>query len=150
MKVQEGRIGRTFFVTFENGEDLLGETIDLARKKGIHTALVILLGAMRTGGMVVGPRECTVPPVGMERNFNDGREILAIGTIVSDENGEPTLHLHGAAGRGEHSLTGCLRKDCEVYLIIEGVIMEMEGIKARRLMDPVLQLKTLVLGKDLA
>lgn len=145
MKVQEGRIGRTFLVKFEHGEDLLEEITTLAKRRGIDTAVVMLLGALATGGLAVGPQESTLPPRPIECDFDEGREIIAIGTIISDENGEPTLHLHGAMGRGEHCLAGCLRNDCRIYLTVEGVILEMEGIKARRLMDPLLQVKTLVL-----
>lgn len=145
MKVQEGRIGRTFMVKFEHGDDLIQEILNLAKKKGIDTGFIMLLGALRRADMVTGPRECTVPPEPNWVSFDDGREILAMGTLICNEEGHPTLHLHGGVGREEYSLTGCLRANTEVYLVVEGVILELEGIKARRVLDPLLQMKVLKL-----
>jgi predicted DNA-binding protein with PD1-like motif len=143
MKVQEGRVGRTFLVKFEHGDDLIREILALAKKKGINTGFIMLLGALRKADMVTGPKECVVPPEPNWVNFDDGREILAMGTLICDEEGQPTLHLHGGAGREEFSLTGCLRANTEVYLVVEGIILELEGIKARRVLDQLLQMKVL-------
>lgn len=143
MKIQEGRVGRTFLVKFDHGEDLNQEILALAKKRKIDTAFIMLLGALRKGDMVTGPKECVVPPEPNWSSFTDGREIVALGTIICDEDGQPTLHLHGSAGREEQSLTGCLRAETEVYLVVEGLILELEGIRAQRVMDPVLLTRVL-------
>ena len=46
-------------------------------------------------------------------------------TCYQGEGDDPVIHLHGAIGRGKETLTGCVRKDTSVYLVIEAVITEM-------------------------
>jgi len=48
---------------------------------------------------------------------------------------EPVIHLHGAMGRLRETITGCIRKDISVYLIIEAVISEILGIDAHKALD---------------
>lgn len=145
MKTQEGRIGRVFLVKFEHGEDLIKELLDLAERKGVDTAFVMLLGALRKADIVTGPEKCEIPPEPIWHSFDDGREVVAMGTLICDQDGKPNLHLHGALGHDKESLIGCLRENSEVYLVVEGVILEMEGIKARRIYDPLLKLRALSL-----
>ncbi len=143
MKTQEGRVGRVFLVKFEHGEDLIQEILNMAEKKRIDTAFVMLLGALQKANIVTGPKECIIPPDPIWHSIESGHEIVAMGTLICGDDGKPSLHLHGALGHDNESLTGCLRSGTEVYLVVEGVIMEMEGIKARRVLDPLLGLKTL-------
>ena len=67
-------------------------------------------------------------------NFNDGREVLGFGTLFW-KGDEPVLHLHGAIGREKETLTGCIRKESSVYLVIEAVITEILGIDARKTLN---------------
>ncbi|MBO8158486.1 DUF296 domain-containing protein [Thermosyntropha sp.] len=143
MKYQEGKIGRIFVIKFEHGDDVLQEIVKLAESKNISAALVFMLGALKSGQLVVGPNECVIPPEGISFKFEDGREILALGTLFKDENRKPSLHIHTAAGREEKVRVGCLRADAEVYLTVEAVILELDGLKAARLFDPDMQLKLL-------
>ncbi len=145
MKYQSGQLGRVFLVKLEHGDDVIREISRLAEKESIVSAVIMLIGALKKGMMVLGPEECTVPPQAMEHCFDDGREIAAIGTLFRDGEGNPALHIHGAAGRSSSSITGCLRHDLEVYLVVEAVVLEFEGIAARRLLDSYLQVKALVL-----
>jgi predicted DNA-binding protein with PD1-like motif len=73
----------------------------MAEKKGIDTALVMLLGALRQADIVTGPERCEVPPQPIWHGFDDGRELVAMGTLICGEDGKPTLHLHGAVGHDE-------------------------------------------------
>ncbi|KUG04095.1 hypothetical protein ASZ90_018502 [hydrocarbon metagenome] len=148
MKYQSGRLGRVFLIQLEHGDDVIKDISRVAVKEDIASAVILLIGALKQGLMVLGPRECIVPPEGMEHYFDDGREIAAIGTLFRDGEGNPALHIHGAAGRGNSSIAGCLRQDLEVYLMVEAVVLELEGIAARRLLDPYLQVKALSLEGD--
>ncbi|MGE5390049.1 MAG: PPC domain-containing DNA-binding protein [Deltaproteobacteria bacterium] len=143
MKYSVGEIGRTIIAKIEHGDDLLESIKELARKEHLESAVFFMLGALKSSKVVVGPREAIIPPEGMPRYFEDGREILAIGTIFVNEQGDPLLHIHGAMGREESVLVGCLRDLSQVYLVVELIIMELKGTAARRLYDPDLLLNSL-------
>ena len=142
MKYQQGTVGRVFTAKIEHGEDLLAELKSLAIKESIRSGVMFVVGAMKSASLVTGPKECTVPPVPVWRSFDDGRELVGVGTIFWDDT-EPVLHFHGNVGKGDVALTGCLRRESEVYLVAEVVILELDGIDAVRAMDPVLGLKIL-------
>jgi hypothetical protein len=143
MKYQVGRLGRAFIIQLEHGDDVMAELVRLAEQEDINTAVLMLIGALRSGGMVLGPEECLVPPRGIEQFFDDGRELIAIGTILRNEEGNPSLHIHGSAGRSGSVLTGCLRRDLQAYLLVEAVMLELDEISVRRIADPNLQVKVL-------
>lgn len=143
MQYRQGQLGRVFLARVEHGENLLEEIRNLARAEHLDGAVIFMIGALKSASMVVGPRECTVPPEPVWESFGDGREILGIGTLYPDEMGEPALHLHGVLGKGQVSLTGCLRANTEVYLIVEMVIMELSRLDALRRLDPETGLKML-------
>ncbi|PKM38948.1 MAG: DNA-binding protein [Firmicutes bacterium HGW-Firmicutes-8] len=144
MKYKQGAIGRVFVAKIEHGEDLLAELKSLAVKENIRSAWMFIIGAVKSASLVTGPRDCSVPPEPVWRRFTDGREILGAGTVFWDET-EPVLHIHSAVGKGDLSLTGCLREQTETYLVVEAVILEISGIDASRALDPVLGVKALML-----
>lgn len=144
MKYQQGTIGRVFMAKAEHGDDLLAELKSLAVKENVRSAVILLIGALKSASLVTGPRECDVPPEPVWRSFSDGREVLAMGTVFWDEN-EPVLHIHSAAGKGDLTLCGCMREETETYLVVEAVMIEINGIDASRAMDPALGVKGLVL-----
>lgn len=149
MKYSVGEVDRAIIAKIEHGDDLLGSIKELAKKEKINSAVIIMLGALKSSKVVVGPRELVIPPEGMPRYFDDGREILAIGTIFNNNNEEPLLHIHGAMGREESVLVGCIRDLSEVYLVMELIIIELKGIHAHRLYDPNLLLNSLVIEDKL-
>jgi predicted DNA-binding protein with PD1-like motif len=116
---------------FEDKDDLLSEIKQVAVAEAIKVGTIMLLGGMRSAGLVSGPKEAVIPPEPMWNNFNDGREVIGFGTLFWNGN-EPILHLHGAFGRSNETLTGCIRKESSVYLVIEAVITEIVGIDARK------------------
>jgi predicted DNA-binding protein with PD1-like motif len=64
-------------------------------------------------------------------------EAFGVGTIFATEAGAPMLHMHASCGRNDASVTGCVRKGVDVWLIGEVVILELAGCQARRLKDKV-------------
>ncbi len=148
MLYQQGSLGRIFVVKLEHGDDLLPEVKRLAVKTGLKSAYLFMIGALQSSTMVVGPRECVLPPQGIETHLDDGREIVAIGTLFPDQDkGEPVLHIHGSLGRGDTSLTGCLRADSRVFLVVEMLIIELLGFDAQKGHDPLTMMKTLLLNR---
>lgn len=135
MQYRQGSFGRVFILKFEDKDDLIGEMKKLAAAEKIRVGSIMLLGGMRSAGIVSGPKEAVIPPEPMWVNFADGREILGIGTLFWKDS-EPVIHLHGAVGRGNETFTGCVRKDSSVFLVIEAVITEILGVDARKALDP--------------
>lgn len=135
MKYQTGKPGRIVVARFDDGDDVLGGIADISKKENIRAAVIYLVGGMKGGSFVVGPEDETMPPKPMWRSLKESHEILAFGTIFY-EGDEPKVHMHGAYGKGDSVKVGCLRKDSETFLILEAVIMELEGINAVRELDP--------------
>lgn len=131
MQYAQGTIGRVFLLKFEDKDDLLGEMKKLAVVEHIRAATIMLLGGMRSAGIVSGPREPVIPPDPLWVNFNDGREIVGFGTLFRHGE-EPVIHLHGAIGRGDETFVGCVRKDSTVFLVVEAMITEITGIDAKK------------------
>lgn len=131
MEYRTGGIGRVFVVRFDDGDDLLECIKDLVRKEGVKAASIQLLGGMQCAGMVCGPKEPVTPPEPIWQGFSDGREVLGVGTVFLS-GGEPAIHLHGAVGKDAVTLTGCIRKDAKVFLVVEAVIVELTGIQAAK------------------
>lgn len=142
MQYQQGTIGRVFVAKIEHGDNLLEELKKLAQLEEVKQANFFVLGAVEKASLVVGPKECAIPPEPVWNSFADGRELLGIGTIFSDEQ-EAVLHLHGVFGKGEQPLMGCIRLDTRAYLLVEVIIYELLGVQAKRELDPKLGVKVL-------
>lgn len=135
MKYQTGQTGRVVVVRFEDKEDVLKSLVEIARKETVRAAVFHLIGGMRKGKIVVGPRKEELPPVPVWKELGESHETLAIGTIFW-EGDTPKVHLHGAFGKGGNVSVGCLRENSETFLVLEAVIIEIKGVDAVREFDP--------------
>ncbi len=134
MQYKQGSFGRVFLLKFEDRDDLLEEIKKLAVTEQVRVGTIMLLGGMRASAIVCGPKEPVIPPEPLWIDFSDGRELLGFGTLFWNGN-EPVIHLHGAIGRENETLTGCIRRDASVYLVVEAVVTEVLGIDARKTPD---------------
>jgi len=135
MKYTKGTIGRVFLVKFED-EDILIEKLGvLARKEKILAATLIFLGALKKGILVTGPKKPVIPPEPNMVGFKDGWEVMGIGTIFTNKSG-PQIHIHSSMGKKNRVLTGCVRGESKVFLVIEAIIFELKGVKATKSPDP--------------
>ncbi|MBI5633650.1 MAG: DUF296 domain-containing protein [Nitrospirae bacterium] len=135
MKYQTGRQGRVIVVRFEDRDDVLSNLVQLARKENIRAATVHLVGGMREGSIVVGPENDEFPPTPVWKKLGESHEVVGFGTIFWQDD-EPKVHFHGAFGKKDMVKVGCLRADSETFLVLEAVITEIEGVTARRELDP--------------
>ena len=135
MNYRQGQMGRIFVVTFAHGDDLLAGLTELAARENIRAAWFQLLGALGQGRLVVGPAKTELPPQPVWQEVSEAWEVLGVGNLFW-EGDTPRLHLHGALGRGTGTLTGCLRQDSQVYLVIEAMVVEIAGVRAQRRRDP--------------
>jgi len=144
MQYQVGRVGRTAVIKFQDGDEVLGSLVDVVKRENILSAIVYLIGGMKRGRFVVGPEEEKLPPVPIWRELGESHEIFGLGTIFWQDE-EPKVHFHGAFGKRDNVRVGCLREDTESFLILEAVIIEVEGVNATREFDPAIGLSLLTL-----
>ncbi|MGA8571582.1 MAG: PPC domain-containing DNA-binding protein [Desulfobaccales bacterium] len=137
MQFSEGRLGRIFVLRLEEGEQLNDSIEKFAREHKIDHGLAFYLGGAGDGSrLVVGPvanREDIVP---MIHTLSGAQEVLALGTLIPNEAGEPVLHMHAAAGREGQGTVGCTRAGVAVWLVGEVVLLEILGAAASRKKDP--------------
>jgi predicted DNA-binding protein with PD1-like motif len=137
MRFSEGRLGRIFVLRLEEGERLNDSIEKFAREQKIKHGLAFYLGGAADGSqVVVGPeanREGVIP---MIYTLRGAQEVLALGTLIPNEAGEPVLHLHAAAGREGQATVGCTRAGVAVWLVGEVVLLEILGTVAARKKDP--------------
>ena len=145
MEYQVGKTGRVIVARGFEGDDVYGEIERIAAAEDIRCAAVVVVGGLRTGKVVVGPKDPAGPIEPIIREFADAREIAGVGTIFCDADA-PRLHLHGAIGRGDEVIAGCPRGGATVFCLLEVVIIELLDIDASRAVDPELGLKVLTLA----
>lgn len=135
MKYQVGNTGRIVVAKFDDHDDVLNNLNEIARKENIRNAVFWLVGGMREGKIVVGPETDDLPPKPVWKELGESHELLGTGTIFWFGD-EPKIHLHGAFGKKDMLKVGCLRENAETFLVLEAVIMEIDGINAIREIDP--------------
>ena len=131
MEYRKGTVGRVFSVRFDEGDLFLEEFIELIKKENIRQGWFHILGGLREADVVTGPKEPTMPPDPVWREVRGAREVMGTGSIFWDDN-EPKIHLHAAMGHHGDTLTACVRKGTKVYLVLEVMIIEMEGFDVGR------------------
>ena len=135
MRYTKGSIGRIFLLKFEDDDIVLNELDRFARDEKLKAATFIFLGALKKGHIVTGPKKLVIPPEPNWKKFKDGWEVMGIGTIFTNKNG-PQIHIHTSMGKKDKVITGCVRKDSKVFLVIEAVVFELKGVKAIKAIDP--------------
>ena len=136
MEYRTGRIGRVLTIRFDHGEDLLEGLKTIVRQEQISSSWFQILGGLSRAGAVIGPKEAAVPPEPVWQEVDDVRESLGSGSVYMDGD-EPKIHLHAAMGHHGDTLTACVRKNTQVYLVLEVVLFELLGFSASRPWDSV-------------
>jgi len=138
MQYSEGSIGRIFTLKLESGDRLPDTIVDFAREHAVRSAMAIYVGgADATSRMVVGPDATRSDAViSLVHTLGGINEVLAVGAIFPDEDGEPTLHMHAATGREGTATVGCVRAGVDVWLVGEVILLEICGTGGVRVKDP--------------
>lgn len=134
MKYTEAKAGRIFILRLEHGEVITDTIQAFAKEKQIKSAYVQLVGGADTGSkIVVGPKDGAVQkPEKVYLQTDDVTEMFGVGTLFTNEAGEPKLHLHSSFGHGDKTLTGCCWPGIITWHIGEVVIHELLNDKAGR------------------
>ncbi|OPX88472.1 MAG: hypothetical protein A4E53_01901 [Pelotomaculum sp. PtaB.Bin104] len=138
MKYTQASQGRIFIMRLEQG-DIIPETIEaFASQQNIRSAYVLFIGGAEEGSnVVVGPEEgSNHKPVPMVTTLTGISEGVGFGTIFTNQDGLPRLHLHAAFGRERDTITGCTRQGVTVWHIGEVVIQELVNCSAHRSVNP--------------
>ena len=146
MKHSEARTGRVFILRLEDG-DVLHECVErFAAERGVASATVVAVGGADTASrIVVGPeQDRSSPVVPRVHEISGAHELAGVGTLFPDETGRPVLHMHAALGRNETATVGCVRTGVRTWHVLEVVLTELEGSRARRLPDATTGFKLLV------
>jgi predicted DNA-binding protein with PD1-like motif len=146
MEYEVGRTGRVLVVRLHDGDPVYASIEGVAQKERITSAAVWVVGGIKNAGVVVGPKNQDVFPLSViEERFSDAREIVGFGTIFTNSKGEPKLHLHAAIGKGSAVIAGCPRKGADCWLVDEVIVLEIDGLSARRALDPASGIELLTL-----
>ena len=128
MQYREGQMGRIFILRLEEGERLNDSIEKFAREQQISHGLAFYLGGSGDGSrVVVGPEAGRPEIIPLLHTLRDPQEVLALGTLIPNEAGEPLLHMHAAAGREGRATVGCTRAGVDVWLVGEVVLLEILG-----------------------
>ena len=134
MKYQVGRVGRIIVARFEDGDKILEGLAELAREEDIRAGVVYLVGGVKRGRIVVGPENDDLPPTPARRELIESHEAACIGTVFWYGD-EPRIHLHGMYGKHDGVRMGCLRETADAFVVMEAVIVEIDGVNAVRDFD---------------
>ena len=134
MNYTEANLGRIFILRLQHNETLHEVIEKFAAQKQVKSALCFFLGgAQDQSKVVVGPKDGDVmPPQPMVTLLRGVHEGCGVGTVFTDEEGKPKLHMHASFGRNDNAVTGCVRLGVDVWQIGEVVILELTGSSAKR------------------
>lgn len=137
MNYTEAKLERIFILRLHQGERLHEVIEKFATQKQVKSALCFFLGgAEDKSKVVVGPKDGkALPPEPMVTLLRGVHEACGVGTIFTDEQGKPELHMHASFGRNDTAVTGCVRMGVDVWQIGEVVILELAGSSAKRAKD---------------
>lgn len=136
MKSCEGRLGRVFVIRLDDG-DVVPDSIErFAEENKVSVAHVILVGGIRGGEVVVGPRRTEErPPQPMLLPIDGVHEVTAVGVLAPGGGGRPVLHIHAALGRSGKTTSGCLRPGVTIWVVGEVILYEILDAKVARVRD---------------
>lgn len=144
MDYSVGLTGRTVVLRLSDGEAVYPAIESVAQKECIASAAVWIIGGVKNGNVVVGPKDAaSVPLETMHERFSDEREIVGVGTLFLNGDGRPSLHLHAGIGKGASPIVGCPRKGLDCWLVDEVIIIELVNVKARRVKQKKCELELL-------
>jgi len=136
MIYSEGKIGRVFVIRLEDDDEIPSCIEKFADEHKILVGQAILLGGIRSGEVVSGPRKSTELPIDPMLVPIDGvHEVVGVGVLAPDNKGKPSVHIHAALGRAGKTTTGCLRIGVKTWLVGEVILYEILGADVARLPD---------------
>jgi uncharacterized protein len=130
----EAKLGRIYILRLHHNECLHDVIEDFAIKQGVTSALCFFLGGVKENSkIIVGPKDDeTLPPEPMTILLKGVHEACGVGTIFTNDQDKPKLHMHSSFGRNDKSIIGCVRMGVDVWHIGEVIILELSSASAKR------------------
>ena len=137
MEYSTGSIGRCVCLRLHEGDPVYQSIEDVATAENLSAGVVVVIGGVKNGTVVVGPKNQDERPLKPDvEHFDNGREIAGVGTLFKNEEGKLKLHMHASIGHGkEPAIVGCPRLGLDSWLITEIVILELVGLNAVRVRE---------------
>jgi predicted DNA-binding protein with PD1-like motif len=137
MQFTEAKLGRIFILRLHDNDHLPDVIEEFAELRKISSALCFLVGGVKENSrVVVGPKDGqTLPPEPVVTLLGGVSEVVGVGTLFVNREGKPKLHMHASFGRGEKTITGCVRMGIDIWHIGEVVVLELAGANSARAMD---------------
>ncbi|MDR0308191.1 MAG: DNA-binding protein [Chitinispirillales bacterium] len=133
MEYTTGTVGKCICLRLHENDPVYQSIENVAVKEDIEAGVVFVIGGVKNGAVVVGPKDQDERPLRptVER-FDNAREIAGIGTLFKNEEGALKLHMHASIGHGKEPVVGCPRMGLDCWLINEIIILELKGLSAVR------------------
>ena len=136
MKATEGKIGRVFVLSFDDGDAIPDAIEKFAAESGIAAAYVAFNGGLVDGEIVAGAKDARARPCRpLTAKVKEPRTAAAAGLLISDADGTPRLRLCGALGHQDGAIAGGLRPGAKAWLGGEAVVYEIVGAAFYRTVD---------------
>ena len=106
MQFTEAKLKRVFVLRLHDGDHLPDVLEQFAAENKVSSALCFFIGGAKDNSrVVVGPRnDNAIPPEPMVTLLKGVHETCGVGTIFTDEEGKPKLHMHTSFGRNEKTV----------------------------------------------
>ncbi|MFC1809530.1 PPC domain-containing DNA-binding protein [Candidatus Omnitrophota bacterium] len=147
MEYSEGKLGRIFYLRFDNEEAIYDALSDFIKEKSIKAGIIHFIGALKNTECVSGPKKTEVPPEPHWHSLPEAHEVMGVATIAWTNTG-PKIHVHTAFGKGKEAFVGCIRGQSDVFLVIEAIVFEIDGVTALRREDKKLGINKLMFEKE--
>lgn len=134
MEYSSAEIKRVFIAKFSDGEDILKGLKELFVKEKLEGALFFIIGAIKDGKIVSGPKEDVIPPEPYWRSIEEAHEVVGVGNIFKADD-EPKIHLHTTFAKKEMIKMGCIRESAKTFLLLEVIIFELAGAELYKGID---------------
>lgn len=137
MKYSESSINRIFVIRLEDGDAFPDCIENFSRKKSVKRGIVLFLGGIKgKSKIVMGPEKTeALPAVPIIKAISEAHEIVGVGTLFPDDEGNPILHAHASMGRDDETKTGCTRPGITTWHVLEVILLELTGECGIRVME---------------
>lgn len=136
MQIQKS--GKTHFLYIEQGEKVMESLTNYCKEKGINNGRLSGIGAVRD--IEIGAYDLESKSY-LKKQFEEEYELISYQGNVTLKDGDPFLHAHVMIGNKELKTRGGHLFECEVAVVGEFILDQIEG-SAKRELNPNIGLAT--------
>ncbi len=99
--------------------------LDWSDEHDVSFATLQVVGQLRFADVVSGYRKNKLDAQRINQELTSNRHLAAWGTLLNDSEARE-VHLHGALGRGQRTVTGCIAGEPEAFRGVEVLATVLE------------------------